>query len=1251
MPQTSRVKRLRLMIGILIVLARWFPAYPIEQARAITITMSYSDEGSPLPHPENPAWDPAGTVLKAHFERAKQIWEQLLPGPGDFEFDFQWDDDIDGLGLTTKVGVFDTFIEINPNYNWYADPFPATDDEFSAVGVQTLYSDLSPANQATYFVGNPPPGALETGFFRSGMTGAVGAGGYDAHDGFDLLSTVVHEIGHVLGIDHNDLGDVYFEISPEHIGGTAGVFLPEGEGGHLSGGVFPGPTPGTVVTIPGYLMCNGCAVVGQRRYPTATDVLVVANEAGISDVQLQRVGRIFSGLWNEPNAWIGGDVPGFPQDVYITHGGLVTLSTNASARDLLVDSGSSLVVQDHTLSSTGILEFAGATTVSVGAGGSIFANQVVRGATDIGATAGSLVQFNSYEGGAGNSAHFNGNVGIGSGSSSDPEVTFDPTAIKTWTIGQQLSIGDFRSAHLVIDNMMSVTSASGRIGSGILTGSAGRVTISGASTSWTISDALDVRSGSIDLSNSARLYSGSGAVGGNLGLSSVNISSSALWSVYGDLNVGPQAGVGEAQGLISIHNSGDLSVDGNASIRGTATRTGEVSVASDGAFRVDGSVSVGPFGVLTYRDQTYAHSGVLGSDTLENLGGSSDSSAGGITRFWDTSRAGNVHIANHPGSTLFAYGGETQFRNFSTAESARIDNLRSTVSFQAGTTRFFDFATAGEAEFYNQPGFVSIYATVEFNDDSSGGDGTFVNLPGVLSQSSGGAIVFNDRSKAGFGTYASQGEGGIVDFNDSSDAEHGTFSTADNIGGNSYVQFNDSSTAGNATFTIRTNTSLKFNQNATAGSATIHLLRPNPLFGSSGGLLSVSGGSLANATIDVEGGGTIGYYGGSVALQNLGSTAGNANISLLGGTAQFTGGANLRFDYSSSAGTAVIIAHSGTNGGSGGVVEFARGATGENSRINIEAGAVLDVGGNRIYGGTSIGKLEGGGTFALGGSLLAVGGLGLDSTISGVVTDGNNPDGRLNKIGAGTLALDGVNTYTGLTTVAAGRMLVNGSIVGDVLVDAGATLGGTGTIGGNVAVANGGIISPGASPGTIRVGSLSLNAASILNFEFGVVSDLLIVQGDLTLDGILNITPGLGFNAFGKEILSYTGTLTDNGLTIGSVPAGFTPTDFTLDFSVPGEIRFLGPTETVPGDYNFNGIVDAADYTVWRNNLGSGTALPNDDSPGVGPDDYDRWKAHFGMTASSGAGAGSSAAAPEPGSFGLLVVALISFAMRRRITS
>jgi hypothetical protein len=84
------------------------------------------------------------------------------------------------------------------------------------------------------------------------------------------------------------------------------------------------------------------------------------------------------------------------------------------------------------------------------------------------------------------------------------------------------------------------------------------------------------------------------------------------------------------------------------------------------------------------------------------------------------------------------------------------------------------------------------------------------------------------------------------------------------------------------------------------------------------------------------------------------------------------------------------------------------------------------------------------------------------------------------------------------------------------------------------------------------------------------------------------------------------------------------------------------PSEGVDGDYNNNGAVDAADYTVWRDNVGGTATLPNDSIGGtIDVDQYNAWRANFGAM---GAGAGSSASAvPEPSA--LLLTALAASAI------
>ena len=80
----------------------------------------------------------------------------------------------------------------------------------------------------------------------------------------------------------------------------------------------------------------------------------------------------------------------------------------------------------------------------------------------------------------------------------------------------------------------------------------------------------------------------------------------------------------------------------------------------------------------------------------------------------------------------------------------------------------------------------------------------------------------------------------------------------------------------------------------------------------------------------------------------------------------------------------------------------------------------------------------------------------------------------------------------------------------------------------------------------------------------------------------------------------------------------------------------------IPGDFNADGNVDLADYTVWRDALGSSLVLANDLTPGsVDADDYQLWRSFFGFIRPGGASLESVAASvPEPGGRLLLGSAL-----------
>lgn len=104
------------------------------------------------------------------------------------------------------------------------------------------------------------------------------------------------------------------------------------------------------------------------------------------------------------------------------------------------------------------------------------------------------------------------------------------------------------------------------------------------------------------------------------------------------------------------------------------------------------------------------------------------------------------------------------------------------------------------------------------------------------------------------------------------------------------------------------------------------------------------------------------------------------------------------------------------------------------------------------------------------------------------------------------------------------------------------------------------------------------------------------------------------------------------------------------DVGSPGYVP--GVVVQLNGDYNGNGVVDSADYALWRHALQTATALPHDTTPGsVTIDDYNVWRANFGQTAGSGSSYTNAANVPEPASFllGLTASAATWLAISRSI--
>jgi len=95
------------------------------------------------------------------------------------------------------------------------------------------------------------------------------------------------------------------------------------------------------------------------------------------------------------------------------------------------------------------------------------------------------------------------------------------------------------------------------------------------------------------------------------------------------------------------------------------------------------------------------------------------------------------------------------------------------------------------------------------------------------------------------------------------------------------------------------------------------------------------------------------------------------------------------------------------------------------------------------------------------------------------------------------------------------------------------------------------------------------------------------------------------------------------------------------------------PSSSPTGDYNGDLVVNAADYTVWRNTLGTMATPAGSGADGIADGtidgaDYTFWKQHFGDVVTAGAGAsGFAAAVPEPATVSLMLAGILAVTISR----
>lgn len=227
------------------------------------------------------------------------------------------------------------------------------------------------------------------------------------------------------------------------------------------------------------------------------------------------------------------------------------------------------------------------------------------------------------------------------------------------------------------------------------------------------------------------------------------------------------------------------------------------------------------------------------------------------------------------------------------------------------------------------------------------------------------------------------------------------------------------------------------------------------------------------------------------------------------------------------------------------------------------------------------------------------------------------------------------------------------SAINGLTILAGGVIRGLGSVQADVVVAPGGMLEPGSSEGVLEVDRLTMNADSLLSIEIGDTplgtdNDQLVVGNDATLGGLLAVTlthsfipaANHSFTILASAALAGSFSNAANGARLGTLGG---EGSFVVNYNAVTNSVILSDFMAslgLPGDYNGDGSINAADYTVWRDALTAAeSVLLNDPTPGtVDESDFLYWRAHFGESVGGGAVAGTTkATVPEPSAY-LLVL-------------
>ncbi len=175
----------------------------------------------------------------------------------------------------------------------------------------------------------------------------------------------------------------------------------------------------------------------------------------------------------------------------------------------------------------------------------------------------------------------------------------------------------------------------------------------------------------------------------------------------------------------------------------------------------------------------------------------------------------------------------------------------------------------------------------------------------------------------------------------------------------------------------------------------------------------------------------------------------------------------------------------------------------------------------------------------------------------------------------------------------------------------------------------------------VRLNNALVAGGDVLKATFSPDSNQVIFLADQDVDDVFEL---FAVPSSGGDVRRISGPMTLGG---DVTDWQFSPDGRTLvyraDQEIDGQFELFAVafSDDLPGDFNRDGIVDAADYTVWRDGLDTGKYRA---------DEYGVWKSNFGRRAGDGAGAAVplQSAVPEPAAWLLASGAILALVRRGR---